>query len=228
MIKKAEKSALLGIMALRFIAGYADALTVISYNEMIGAQTGRLTRFFVGLFSRNLEMLIDSAIVLLFFFIGNILSGLIFPFDKFKFRFRYVMLEFITGLVLIFLSFYDPFSLTLYTMSLALGIQNGMLVYYRGIRIRTTILSGHLTSLGEHLGRIIAKKATFDWRFLFYLENIVYFGLGVLAYILVTNFTTLNPVLVAGLIHLFNSYIFLKNYYRFESVNLHNYEDVLD
>lgn len=228
MIKKAEKNALIGILIFRFIAGYADALTIIFYNEMMSAQTGRLTRLFVGLFNSDIDILVDSAVVLAAFFLGCIISGIIFPNDKFRFRLRYGLVELFTGIIFLFLSLTKSSPYIMYFIALSLGIQNGMLTYYRGIRVRTTILSGHVTSLGENIGNIISKRAKINWKTRFYFQNILYFGLGSALFMILTLFTKVNTVFVLAIIHLISALLFMRNNYNFENVDIGNYEEILD
>lgn len=98
------------------------------------------------------------AVVLSGFLIGAILAGVVVGDGRLSFRRRYGVLSVIEGLLLLaaFYLFQTQRAVPAEGIcALVCGLQNGMVTTVSGAIVRTTHLTGIITDIGTHIGRIL-------------------------------------------------------------------------
>lgn len=147
------------VFSLTFSAGVSNAVAFLLYGQFVTHYTGRLTYLGIDWVDDNWTKWSMHLALIFIYMIGSMLAGLIFSEENFQLKRRYgsVNLVIALGLVLlIWLSASD--SLIVFYLSFMAGLQNGMFVFYRGMVIRTTHITGTLTDLGLSLGRYFKRK----------------------------------------------------------------------
>ncbi|HVU36630.1 MAG TPA: YoaK family protein [Opitutaceae bacterium] len=142
--------------------------TVTNLGMEIAAHEGALTR--------------QAALIIIFFFLGSVLSGIIIRQSTLKAGRRYgatLVCEAILLLITTYLLGHDSES-GLYVAAMACGLQNGMATSYSGAVIRTTHMTGIVTDLGLAIG-LTARGLKADWRRMrLYLVLLIGFAAGAL------------------------------------------------
>lgn len=174
----------LWILMLVFIAGALNAAGWFQFGQSLSHMTGNLTQLGLHVSRQESKDALMFVMYLLSFFVGATLSGYAFPQHR-QGLWRRSGLVFMASGALLMLMEYLPFSLyvRIAALALVLGAQNGLALRYRGILIRTTHMTGHLTDCGAALGRIIHSRS---WRgddvrlFLFHFLCLCFFLFGVI------------------------------------------------
>ncbi|MBD3949505.1 DUF1275 domain-containing protein [Tuanshanicoccus lijuaniae] len=171
MQKKLDFILKLWILLLTMSAGFLNAAVFLVHGVVVTHHTGTSTQMGIHFAKWTSDSLILMIGLLLAYIFGAMLSGYLFHSEKFGPKKRY-------GLILIYLSIglflvnwlNVPQHIFLWYTSFMMGTQNGMFVFYRGMVIRTTHMTGSLTDIGLSLGRWIRgkdKKHFFKFTFLF-------------------------------------------------------------
>lgn len=145
-----------------------------------------------------------AALIIIFFFLGSVLSGIVIRQSTLKAGRRYGAALIVEG-VLLAMSAYllrHESDGGLYTAAMACGLQNGMATSYSGAVIRTTHMTGIVTDLGIAIG-LTARGLKADWRrmrlYLVLLAGFLTGGLlGTYGYLDIGCDTLLAPAALAG------------------------------
>lgn len=163
---------------LSFSAGYLNGATMLLYAVPSSHFTGNLTNLILDFFYQG-EFWYFFIIYLLCFFLGSAAAGIIFPVNAFYPDIRYSIILFGTGSVFFacsLLPIYPPILMSLITFSL--GLQNGMTIFYKGLQVRTTHVTGNITASGYMFGRYLRYKDS-SWKSgLFFFYHVASFGVG--------------------------------------------------
>lgn len=202
-MKKQEEKLSIWVLLLRILAGYLNVTAILLFARMLAGHTGSFTNVAIELVEGDFESVIRILIITLFFFIGTIVSGFIYPSNKLKPNMQYGTLFILMGIVyLLFGSFrYDTLYFLIY-LSFMLGFQNGMFVYYRGMVVRTTILTGTMTDIGVEIGRRFKGLEGNNWKLRFHIFNLLFFILGAVIATVIAYYTEWNLVIGAGLMEI--------------------------
>ena len=147
-----KKLLLLWMCILTALAGGLNAISIIGYDAMtISHITGLLSKMAVFTAVWSWEFLWASFRALLAFFVGAILSGFITGERAFYLKKRYGFIIITIG-VLIILPYFLPIKYSILVFAFLMGLQNGMVVSFKGVVVRMTHMSGNLTDLGVFLG----------------------------------------------------------------------------
>ena len=175
-----SKIMLIWICMLSFIGGYVDVYGLITVAFPLTHFTGSVAK----LAMKGLEIRIDKeifqlAVALFFFVFGNILAGLFIGERHFSLRKRYGLIFMILGtsIALIFHLFHGDKSFA-YLLSIAVGIQNGLFITYKGILVRTSHLTGALSDLGVYIGYLLRGKQVVTWKIFYYILSLLSFFFG--------------------------------------------------
>ncbi|UTC65385.1 DUF1275 domain-containing protein [Treponema sp. OMZ 788] len=173
------------IAFLTILSGYINAGAIRSFSLPVSHHTGNVSHLALSIGNKNSEEVLALIFIILAFFAGAFLSGLLFHERKFALKKRYGIL--LMGLALIFfnLAFFKtqvPQNLKTSALSFAAGVQNAMFIFYGDILVRTTHITGYLTDAAFALAMCIrGKKDKFRF-FIFYSLNILFFlGGGIAA-----------------------------------------------
>ncbi|OHD36615.1 MAG: hypothetical protein A2015_12575 [Spirochaetes bacterium GWF1_31_7] len=162
MISKIPKWILAGSILLAFCAGFINGVVLFGNDQYaVSHITGTLSLFAHSLSSLELNKLIQSLCIILFFFFGATLSGLIIQGRSLYFGRRYgvaLLVESACLFVSILLHVIKLPFLSVILISFSSGLQNALVTTYSNSIIRTTHLTGLLTDLGAALGCFLSAK----------------------------------------------------------------------
>lgn len=150
-----RKLLLLWMCILTFLAGAINAISIFSYAGIPGTTvshvTGLISNMAINLSKGSFDGVWDFLRVILLFFIGAIVSGIITAERAFYLHKRYGFIILAIGALLI-IPFFLETKYSILLLAFTMGLQNGMVVAFKGVVVRMTHMSGNLTDLGVFLG----------------------------------------------------------------------------
>lgn len=157
---------LAGGFLLAGCAGIVNAVGFLGlHHQAMSHMSGTVTLLGIGIGGTHATTMLHSAGVLLFFFLGATLSGLITRQSALRLGPRYGAA--LTGVSILLVAatyFLRHDSFTGYNLAaMACGLQNAMATSYSGAVIRTTHVTGIVTDLGIAMG-LAARREPVDWR----------------------------------------------------------------
>lgn len=170
-----------GLLAL--IAGYINVVMLGFFAIPVSHMSGAVSQLGIelGYIALGDVLLISSIIV--GFFLGALLSGLVLRKTKFEVRPRYGVLLLVEAglLVLSMWLALQGMQSAVPVAAMACGLQNAMASSYRGLTLRTTHVTGIVTDLGALLGNRLQGRQIQSWKFGLLLSLLVAFFLGALS-----------------------------------------------
>lgn len=158
MISKIPKWVLGGGGVLAFSAGMVNVIALLGFTHQAATHvTGIFSRLSINLYKGAAGGICETALILLFFFLGAVLCGVMIRDAHLKLDGRYVWTLSVECLLLILstVAFYRGSILGECFAAMAAGLQNAMASTYSGAIIRTTHLTGVMTDLGVLIGHFI-------------------------------------------------------------------------
>lgn len=186
---------------LTFSAGFTNLEAALGSAQAVSHHTGYLSQFALALARGRWQLMTTYLALVLLFFLGSLMAGIIFLDCEIGKSKRYGLFSLAQGLVTVLASFLlaDSWRLALYFFAaLALGAQNGILAFYRGIRVRTTHMTGYLTDAGVALGQTLRGQTGQMWKFRFYVSQVLAFVVGGLLAVLARSSLADKTMAVAG------------------------------
>ena len=192
-----------------------NAVSLLLFSVTNSHHTGNLTQSMILLLEGNFEKVTHLLLILLAFFLGSLVSGCLFPDQVFKLSrcYGYIQVVFSLAIAIGSLVIRNPLWFSLGTV-LILGLQNGMFVYYKGMIVRTTHMSGNLTDAGLAIGRTLAGRSTELWKARFQLMNLACFVLGAALGAVLVRRTDINIWLVASSLYLVSAILCFLLYHH--------------
>jgi len=170
------------IHLLTFIAGFLNGVFFIIAGTAVSHHTGTITRAALTLSQGAVAEAAAFLLLILSFYIGACISGMLFHKSDCTFSKRYGILLLVFSTVFFAIAVLrPPLQIVLIITCVILGIQNGMFIPYDGILIRTSHFSGYLTDAGLAMGKVMRGKRQELWRGVHYLSGIVCFAAGAAA-----------------------------------------------
>ena len=155
MLNRIPRWILVGSVVLAFSAGIVNCVALLGFvNHSVSHVTGSVSLFAEGVATGNLSRAAQTGFIVLFFFLGSVLSGFLVQHESLKMGRRYgVALAFESGLLFLatYLFYQHSFAGEL-AASMACGLQNALVATYSGSAIRTTHLTGTVSDLGAEIG----------------------------------------------------------------------------
>lgn len=171
MVSKLPRWVIVGGVALSGMAGYINAVGFISaQHQAISHLTGAVSQLAINLALQDLARAAHLALVVLSFFIGCVISGVLIRQSTLQLGRRYgaaLLLESIL-LILAVQLLQHNIAAGDYLATMALGIQNAMASTYSGALIRTTHLTGFVTDFGIAIGHLLRGLPIDKLRFRLY------------------------------------------------------------
>jgi uncharacterized membrane protein YoaK (UPF0700 family) len=196
---------LAGAMALACIAGCVNAVGFLSaQHQALSHLSGTISNFGIEVARADWPLAAHAALIVVFFFLGCVLSGVIIRQSTLRAGRRYGVALCCESLLLFATTYLlrhnSPAGAPLAAM--ACGLQNAMATSYSGAVVRTTHMTGIVTDLGIAMG-LLARGERVDWRRLrLYLVLLVGFAggsvLGGIGYLRLGCDTLLYPAAIAG------------------------------
>ena len=147
-----KKILLVWMSLLTMLAGGLNAISIIGYNATtISHVTGLISRASILLTIPSWELAWTTLKVIIAFFMGAVLTGFITGERAFVLKKRYGFIIITIG-VLIIVPYFLPVEYSILLFAFLMGMQNGMIVSFRGIVVRMTHMSGNLTDLAVYIG----------------------------------------------------------------------------
>ena len=170
------------IHLLTFIAGFLNGVFFIIAGTAVSHHTGTITRAALTLSQGAVAEAAAFLLLILSFYIGACISGMLFHKSDCTFSKRYGILLLVFSTVFFAIAVIrPPLQIVLIITCVILGIQNGMFIPYDGILIRTSHFSGYLTDAGLAMGEVMRGKRQELRRGVHYLSGIVCFAAGAAA-----------------------------------------------
>lgn len=143
---------LLWMCILTCLAGAVNAISIFGYNgTTVSHLTGLVSKVAINITNGSLDGVWDVLRVILLFFLGAIISGFVTGERAFYLHKRYGFIILSVGILLI-VPYFLPIKYGVLVFALAMGLQNGMVVSFRGVVVRMTHMSGNITDLGVFIG----------------------------------------------------------------------------
>ena len=143
---------LLWMCILTCLAGAVNAISIFGYNgTTVSHLTGLVSKVAINITNGSLDGVWEVLRVILLFFLGAIISGFVTGERAFYLHKRYGFIILTVGILLI-VPYFLPIKYGVLVFALAMGLQNGMVVSFRGVVVRMTHMSGNITDLGVFIG----------------------------------------------------------------------------
>ena len=172
MIQRLPAWVWFGGVLLSFTAGIINSMALLSFaNQAVTHVTGSISLASAALVQQEWEYLRQLSLIVFFFFLGAILSGLITRGNKLMMGRRYgvaMLIESALLLIAMKLFMHSSFWAQM-VASMACGLQNAMVTTFSGAIIRTTHLTGIVTDLGAKIGHWLRGGIMDKRRLLLYL-----------------------------------------------------------
>lgn len=171
---------LLWICLLSFIGGYVDVYGLITVAFPLTHFTGSIAK--ISMEGPNISVnkeVLQLGVALFFFILGNILAGLFIGERNFSLRKRYGMIFISLGVAIAVLYHIAQGDRSFaYLLSIAIGMQNGLFITYKGILVRTSHLTGAVSDLGVYIGYLLRGKKVDTWKIFYYMASMFSFFFG--------------------------------------------------
>ena len=150
-----RKILLLWMCILTCLAGAINAISIFGYTGTPGTTvshvTGLISNMAIKLSNGDIRGLWAFLKVILLFFAGSIVSGIVTAERAFYLHKRYGFIIIAIGLLII-IPFFLPAKYSILILAFAMGLQNGMVVSFKGVVVRMTHMTGNITDLGVFIG----------------------------------------------------------------------------
>ena len=147
-----KKILLIWMCILTCLAGAVNAISIFGYDgTTVSHLTGLVSKVAINLSNGDFSGFWEVLRVILLFFVGAILSGFITGERAFNLNKRYGFIILSIG-VLIIIPYFLPLKYGVLLFAFVMGLQNGMVVSFKGIVVRMTHMSGNITDLGVYIG----------------------------------------------------------------------------
>lgn len=196
----------LGGFTLAVMGGCINAVGLLcAQSHAISHLSGTITSLGIEAAEHHYALARHAVLIVVFFFLGSVLSGVIIRQSALKAGRRYGV-TLIGESILLFAAAYllrHGSEGGLYMAGMACGLQNGMATSYSGAVIRTTHVTGIITDLGIAIG-LTARGLKADWRRMrLYLVLLAGFlsgaALGALGFANLETDTLFIPATFAGI-----------------------------
>ena len=147
-----KKTLLIWMCILTALAGVINAISIFGYNgTTVSHLTGLVSKVAINLSNGDFTGLWEVLRVILAFFAGAVLSGFITGERAFYLKKRYGFIIVTIG-VLIIIPYFLSIKYSVLLFAFIMGLQNGMVVSFKGVVVRMTHMSGNITDLGVYVG----------------------------------------------------------------------------
>ena len=147
-----KKLLLVWMCILTGLAGAVNAISIFGYDgTTVSHLTGLVSKVAINITKGSLDGVWEVLRIILLFFAGAVVSGIVTGERAFYLHKRYGFIIISVGLLLI-VPYFIPGKYDLLVFAFAMGLQNGMVVSFRGVVVRMTHMSGNVTDLGVYVG----------------------------------------------------------------------------
>ena len=189
-MQQSRKWVFFGAGLLALTAGYINVVMLSFFAVPVSHMSGAVSELGIelgagaqalgGLSLADIGLIVS---IIVGFFAGALVSGLVLRDTLFKMRRRYgvlLLLESALLAVSLFLALHG-YNAAVPVAAMACGLQNAMASTYRGLTLRTTHVTGIVTDLGALLGNRLQGRQIKRWKFGLLLCLLIAFFIGALA-----------------------------------------------
>jgi len=175
-----ERILLLWIYSLTFLSGMVNTITLVYFSLTVSHFTGTISNFSAAIAQGNFSKAIPLFLMIIAFAMGSFISGFFTNEREFNLQKRYGFILVVLGILLgvLRIIFNHPKFIFLLFLPFMLGIQNGMMLSYKEVVVRTTHMSGNITDFGAYMGHFFKGNKKDLKKALYSLCNILSFILG--------------------------------------------------
>ena len=207
-----------GAFLLAINAGMINVLGLITVvHQSVSHMTGNVSMLSMAMLAGNFDQILFLSLVIVSFFIGSLLSGLILGNSHFHLGLRYgyplSLVAFFILVCWLLLPHLPRYALLF--ACVAMGVQNAMVSHYKGAIIRTTHLSGVLTDLGLAIGYRLRGLELDQKRVTLHLLIFIGFLLGGILASWIYPSLKLDAFLIPVLLSFFLSLVYWAIYIRY-------------
>ncbi len=199
------------LYSLRFLAGFKDTVTVYLFVLGVATYNGHMSNAILHILNGNREAWVTVVWVIIAFFLGGVVSGIVYTQKKFTPTKRSALIPIIMGIAYFVLAYIDPADIYVVTFfAFTLGIQNGINVYYDGEIIRTNIITGPLTMLSRYVGALFHGDKTPGSQWAYQALNLFWYLLGVFIAGAIQVYIGWNLIFITGILDILIGLYFYK------------------
>lgn len=165
---------------LALLAGYINVVMLGFFKVPVSHMSGAVSQLGIDIAALDQQDLLLVGSIVLGFFAGAFLSGLLIGSTHFKMTRRYGVALMLQGGLLSIASVaaQSDSNLSVTLAATACGLQNAMASSYRGLILRTTHVTGIVTDLGALLGNRWRDRSIQGWKFGLLLSLLLGFFVG--------------------------------------------------
>lgn len=165
---------------LALLAGYINVVMLGFFKVPVSHMSGAVSQLGIDLAVMNVHDLLLVGSIVVGFFVGAFVSGLMIGNTHFKLTRRYGVALMLQGLLLLIatVAAQSDSNLSVTLAAIACGLQNAMASSYRGLILRTTHVTGIVTDLGALLGNRWRDRSIQGWKFGLLLSLLLGFFIG--------------------------------------------------
>jgi len=169
-----------GAALLSLVAGYVNVVMLSFFAVPVSHMSGAVSHLGIVLSDVGFKDLLLVTSIVIGFFSGALVSGIILRDTLFRMRRRYGAMLLIEGALLFVTMFLALKGLkaAVPIAATACGLQNAMASSYRGLTLRTTHVTGIVTDLGALLGNRLQGREVKSWKFGLLLSVLIAFFVG--------------------------------------------------
>lgn len=147
-----KKTLLIWMCILTLLAGAINAISILGYDgTTVSHLTGLISKAAIGISKGDFSEIWGVSRVILSFLLGAIISGFISGERAFYLHKRYGYIILAIG-ILVIIPYFLSVEYSVLLFSFIMGLQNGMVVSFKGVVVRMTHMSGNITDLGVFIG----------------------------------------------------------------------------
>jgi uncharacterized membrane protein YoaK (UPF0700 family) len=166
---------------LAAVAGCVNAIGFVGiHHQALSHMSGSAAIFSAGLAVGDTPLAFHALLVLCFFFLGSVLSGIIIRQRALTLSPRYGVALLIESALLFGATYFLHHASNTgdYLAAMACGLQNAIATTYSGAIIRTTHITGIITDLGISVGNVLRRQRVDQRRTLLHLILVSGFIIG--------------------------------------------------
>lgn len=208
--RKLDIKVLFWLTLLTFTAGYTNALGLVFLSLPLTHYTGNITNLAVSLINKGSFGSLRIILAIISFFIGGMLSGIIFYKKHVGFSKKFGFAGICSGVMYIAVNFLirNVYMVIISTAFIS-GLQNGLLTRYKGMTTRTTHMTGYITDASVYLGRAISGDKDALTKFKFLVFNIFSFFLGTVIGVFSIDNLRLTAFIITGTLKIITGIYYL-------------------
>ncbi len=153
-----KRALFIWMIILTTLAGVVNAISIFGYDgTTVSHVTGLVSKFAVSIAQGDFKECLKPFLVITSFLMGAIIAGILTGERAFYLHKVYGFIIIAIGILIIAAYFLNAKHSVL-LFGFIMGLQNGMVVSYKGVVVRMTHMSGNLTDLGVFIGYKIRKN----------------------------------------------------------------------